>query len=315
MPEHDFAHVGVHGFAQVGDRVHEGDLGREERVRRVLDHLRRRGIGDEDRRLDLAVQRRHPDRDLGVVAADDHAVRREHVAHRLPFAQELGVRGDAHIGDGTRRLERAARPRRWNRPASSTCSRRPCPARSTGAISRATASTTERSAAPVSDCGVCTQMNTNSARAAASCAPTTNFNRPELSPSATSAGRPSSRIGTSPFDSARTRVLVDVGADDTMAQVREARGGGDARRIPRRSPRCRSPRAPPRHSRPFLDVLAERVAPRPQGREPAEAQGAVVERAHTADAGPGRSGIAVIGATLSASRPRTCNAAVMSSWR
>ena len=79
------------------------------------------------------------------------------------------------------------------------------PGRSTGAISRATPSTTDRSAAPLSDCGVCTQMNTNSAPAAASCALDTNRNRPDCSPSRTSAGRPSSRIGTSPFDSPRTR--------------------------------------------------------------------------------------------------------------
>src|SRR3954463_666003 len=41
------------------------------------------------------------------------------------------------------------------------------PARSTGAISWTTASTADRSAAPVSDWGVCTQRNTNSAARAA----------------------------------------------------------------------------------------------------------------------------------------------------
>ena len=51
------------------------------------------------------------------------------------------------------------------------------PARSTGAISWITASTAARSAAPVSDCGVCTQRNTNSAARAALVAPTTNRNR------------------------------------------------------------------------------------------------------------------------------------------
>ena len=48
--DRDLAHVGVDRLAQVRDRVDERDLRGEERVRRVLDHLRRRGVGDEHRR-------------------------------------------------------------------------------------------------------------------------------------------------------------------------------------------------------------------------------------------------------------------------
>ena len=54
--DRDFAHVGVDRLAQVRDRVDERDLRREERVRRVLDHLRRRGVGDEHRRVHAAVE-------------------------------------------------------------------------------------------------------------------------------------------------------------------------------------------------------------------------------------------------------------------
>ena len=81
-------------------------------------------------------------------------------------------------------------------------------------------------------------------------APTTNAAGPTRSLRGRARARPSSRIGTSPFDSARTRVLVDVGAHDVVAQVGEARRGRDARRTPRRSPRCHS-RAPTnlRHKR------------------------------------------------------------------
>ncbi len=79
------------------------------------------------------------------------------------------------------------------------------PACSTGAISRATSSTNERSAEPSSAWGVGTQRNTNSAMLAAFFAPTTKRSRCDDRPSCTSAASPSSRIGISPFDSAATR--------------------------------------------------------------------------------------------------------------
>ncbi len=79
------------------------------------------------------------------------------------------------------------------------------PGRSTGAISRATSSTNERSADPSSAWGVGTQRKTNSATLAALFAPTTNVSRFDERPSSTSAWRPSSRIGISPFDRDATR--------------------------------------------------------------------------------------------------------------
>ena len=97
--------------------------------------------------------------------------------------------------------------------------------RRTGAISRATASTNDRSAAPSSPCGVCTQRNTISASRGRR-----RRRRPRTAgastrrPSATSSGRPSSRIGTSPLRQAGDPLRVDVGADDVVAEVREARG-------------------------------------------------------------------------------------------
>ena len=103
--ERDLAHVGVDRLAQVRDRVDEGDLGGEERVRRVLDHLCRRGIGDEDRRLHVAVEIGDAHGDRGVVAADDDPRRLQEVAHRGALTQELGVRRHAHVGDRTRLAE------------------------------------------------------------------------------------------------------------------------------------------------------------------------------------------------------------------
>ena len=54
--DRDLADVGVDRLAQVRDRVDERDLGGEERVRRVLDHLGRRRVGDEHRRVHAAVE-------------------------------------------------------------------------------------------------------------------------------------------------------------------------------------------------------------------------------------------------------------------
>jgi hypothetical protein len=52
--------------------------------------------------------------------------------------------------------------------------------------------------------GVGTQRNTTSASVTAAAAPTTNCNRPAARPSATSSGRPGSRIDTCPADSRAT---------------------------------------------------------------------------------------------------------------
>ena len=46
-----FLHVGAESLAQVGDLVDEGDLRRQEGVRRILDQLGGAPAGVEDRRL------------------------------------------------------------------------------------------------------------------------------------------------------------------------------------------------------------------------------------------------------------------------
>src|ERR687897_3030980 len=73
------------------------------------------------------------------------------------------------------------------------------PGRRIGAISRTAASRMERSAAPAWFGGVCTHKKTNSAFRTAVAAPTTKVGRRAARPSATNAGRPSSRTGTSPL--------------------------------------------------------------------------------------------------------------------
>ena len=136
-------------------------------------------------------------RGFGLVAADHDAIGIEEVAHRLALAQELGIRRDrdALVRDARLRTARAARSE-WTRRAPSTCSRRRCsgraPARSRARRSRRT----RGRPTPSAPCGVCTQRNTMSAPRAATAAPTTNSSRRAASPSASSSGRPASRIGT-----------------------------------------------------------------------------------------------------------------------
>ena len=130
--DRDFVRVGVDRLAQVRDRVDERHLGGEERVRRVLDHLGRGGVGDEHRRLDPLVELAHAHGRLAVVTTDDDAVGVQEVADGLALAQELGVRRDgdalgartglrqdplyeARRTDGNRRLVDDDRVRREDR--------------------------------------------------------------------------------------------------------------------------------------------------------------------------------------------------------
>ena len=115
--DRDFADVGVERFAEVRDRVDEGDLRGEEGVRGVLDHLGRRRIRDEHRRLHAAVEVRHPDGRRRPFATDDDAIRVEEVLDGLPLAEELGIRRDVDVVVRDARLGEHAlhEPRRSHR--------------------------------------------------------------------------------------------------------------------------------------------------------------------------------------------------------
>ena len=85
------AHVGADGLADVGDLVDERDLGGQEGVGRVLDHLGGGHAGAHDGGLDAGEER------LDLVAvgvairADHDAVGVQHVVDGGALAQELGV--------------------------------------------------------------------------------------------------------------------------------------------------------------------------------------------------------------------------------
>ena len=188
--DRDLAHVGVDRLAEVRDRVDERDLGREERVRRVLDHLGRRGVGDEHRRVRPTVELGDAHRRLAVLAADHDAVGVQEVADRLALAQELGVRRDGHALEQRARLgqdplheaRRADRHRRLVDDDRAAAQHR-------GDLAGDALDVT-RSAEPSAPCGVCTHRNTISALRAAAAAPTTNDSRCDARPSLISSGEP-----------------------------------------------------------------------------------------------------------------------------
>ena len=108
--EHDVVDVGTDPLADRRHGVDERQLGRQEGVGRVLDRLRRRRVGDDDRRRHAEVQRRHLDRRRLVGAADDDAVGLQEVLHGRALAEELRVRDDLHIGSVEDALDDASRP-------------------------------------------------------------------------------------------------------------------------------------------------------------------------------------------------------------
>ena len=113
--EHDVVDVGADALADRGDGVDERELGGEEGVGGVLDRLRRRRVGDDHRRGDAEVQRRHLDRRRLVGAADDDAVGLQEVLHGRALAEELGVRHDLHVGPVEHPLDDAGRADRHRR--------------------------------------------------------------------------------------------------------------------------------------------------------------------------------------------------------
>ncbi len=93
----DHADVGAHLLAHVGDLVDERDLGREEGVGCVLDHLGAGRVGADDRRVDVMVKG-FDDVAVGALqAADDDPVGLHEVGDRAALAKELRIRDVADV--------------------------------------------------------------------------------------------------------------------------------------------------------------------------------------------------------------------------
>jgi hypothetical protein len=93
----EYGHVAAGHLAQLGHRVDEADLGRQERVRRVLDQLRGGQVAGDHRRLLGQRDRVHllqqPQCVIGL-DAEDQPVRLQRVADRETLAEELRLPGD-----------------------------------------------------------------------------------------------------------------------------------------------------------------------------------------------------------------------------
>ncbi len=100
-----FLDIGTDALAQVRDLVDEGDLGGEERVRRILDKFRPAPLGVEDRRalvLERPVEFRHDTARARIARADDDPVGLHEVLDRGAFPQEFRVGNDSDFGSGVR---------------------------------------------------------------------------------------------------------------------------------------------------------------------------------------------------------------------
>ena len=96
----DVLHIRPHAFAQRGDFVDEGDLGRKEGVGGVFDHLGRleprvddREIAQEKRAIDVAHHLAGPFR----FHPHNHPVGAHEIVDRRAFAQEFGVGGHVEV--------------------------------------------------------------------------------------------------------------------------------------------------------------------------------------------------------------------------
>ena len=83
-------------FADVRNLVDEADLGRQERVGRVLDHLGRGHARADDRGAERLIQGGDAVTVFGAELADDDAVRLEEVRDGRALFEELGVGAVPH---------------------------------------------------------------------------------------------------------------------------------------------------------------------------------------------------------------------------
>ena len=186
----------------------------------MLDHLRRRDVGDQLGAAEGAVQRGDALAHRGLVRAHDDAVGAQEVARsRCPRAGTPGSR---------RRPRRAGRARRARAAGARRCPAAPStssPARRRlvpAGMASSTASTRLRSASPDALGGVSTQTKAMSARSNSSAADDVNVSRSREPASSSSHARLVDRrlARAQP----RELRLVDVEADDVVARLREARG-------------------------------------------------------------------------------------------
>jgi hypothetical protein len=99
-PAGDILDIGADPFAQIGDLVDEGDLGREKGIRRVFHQFGSLDIGEQHRclaQIERPVELAHNLPGPVVVGADHHPVGAHEVLDCRALAQKFRVRGDVEI--------------------------------------------------------------------------------------------------------------------------------------------------------------------------------------------------------------------------
>ena len=92
--------IGAEALGQVGELVHEADLGREHGVRRVLGELGRANVHADDAivvAVERLVQRLQQLGGARVVGADNDAIGLHEVADGVAFLEELGIGDDIEL--------------------------------------------------------------------------------------------------------------------------------------------------------------------------------------------------------------------------
>ena len=99
----DILHIGADLFAQVGDFVDEGDLGRQKRVGGVFDQFRAAPVDEIERRLvevERTIDLAHHFAGARIADADDDAVGPLEIVDRRAFAQKFRIRTTANSAPG-----------------------------------------------------------------------------------------------------------------------------------------------------------------------------------------------------------------------
>jgi len=99
-PQAHLLDVRPNPLADVGHLVHKRNAGRQQAVRRVLDHLRRTAVDHKNR---VALPHKRPVETLQLLGGppdtgpDHHPVRLQKILHRRPLPQKLRVRHHGHL--------------------------------------------------------------------------------------------------------------------------------------------------------------------------------------------------------------------------
>ena len=110
--EEHIANICTDRLTYVGDRIYEAQFRGEKGVRRVLDQLRGRCIGNYEGSLRPREERPDPRRRTLVRRADHNPLGVETVSHGVSLAEELGIGHDGYVAAPKHALDDQSRTHR-----------------------------------------------------------------------------------------------------------------------------------------------------------------------------------------------------------